>query len=188
MSHCHPQHKKQNESSSVNISGKIAVIIGAIVLIAAGGVGLLWISANQSTNAEDNNSGGIPKTVIEPTDIDFGTIPMSGGVVERTFTVRNEGNGILRVSRLVTSCMCTTAQLEVGTEKSPKFGMAGHGLSSRAWSMDIPEGTGGILHVFFDPNAHGPSGVGPISRTISFETNDPENENIEVAFKGLVVR
>ena len=40
----------------------------------------------------------------------------------------------------------------------------------------------------FDPAAHGPQGIGPISRLVSFETNDPQNPYIEFSFSAVVVK
>ncbi len=126
---------------------------------------------------------------IEPEMLDMGTVRQSEGIAERSFTIENKGAAPLRISSLQTSCMCTSVQLVVGEEKSQRFGMAGHGGSSaapRSWSMEIPPGTQGELKVFYDPNAHGPSGVGPVERIITFNTNDIAHQNVEVRIRGIV--
>ncbi len=126
---------------------------------------------------------------IEPQTLDMGTVRQSEGVAERSFAIENKGAASLRISGLQTSCMCTSVQLVVGEEKSQRFGMAGHGGSSaapRSWSMEIPPGTKGELRVFYDPNAHGPTGVGPVERIITFNTNDIAHQNVEVRIRGIV--
>ena len=40
----------------------------------------------------------------------------------------------------------------------------------------------------FDPAYHGPQGTGPVTRIVSFETNDPDHPYVELGFKGTVVK
>lgn len=44
---------------------------------------------------------GLLRLVVSPTVVDFGTIRKSGGKVEATFTLRNEGRAPLRIQRIV---------------------------------------------------------------------------------------
>ena len=44
---------------------------------------------------------GLPRLVVTPPVVDFGTIRKSGGKVEATFTLRNEGQAALRIQRIV---------------------------------------------------------------------------------------
>lgn len=44
---------------------------------------------------------GLPRLVISPSVVDFGTIRKSGGKVEATFTLRNDGRAPLRIQRIV---------------------------------------------------------------------------------------
>ncbi len=44
---------------------------------------------------------GIPQLVVSPQVIDVGTVRKSGGKVEATFTLRNEGRAPLRIQRIV---------------------------------------------------------------------------------------
>lgn len=160
---------------------------------ALGVVGLILFVRADAPQREASVGGGAlgqqPAVVVESAMIDLGAVPMSQGIAERTFMVRNTGAAPLRIANLITSCMCTSAQLEVEGKKSPKFGMPGHGgNSSRGWSMEIPSNGEGSLRVFYDPNAHGPSGTGPFRRDITFTTNDPDHQEITVSIKGTVVR
>ncbi len=44
---------------------------------------------------------GVPQLVVTPPAVDFGTIRKSGGKVEATFTLRNDGKAPLRIQRIV---------------------------------------------------------------------------------------
>lgn len=93
---------------------------------------------------------GPPKLVIAETFHDFGTIPATNKV-DYTFPVRNEGQGTLTISRVYTTCGCTTAE-----------------LSSRV----IPPGKAATLKVVFDPGFH--DVVGEVRRGVILESNDAE--------------
>ncbi|OHA47944.1 MAG: hypothetical protein A2806_02625 [Candidatus Terrybacteria bacterium RIFCSPHIGHO2_01_FULL_48_17] len=191
MSHCHPQHKTSKKNATKGDGWKQSWIpIAAIVLFLAAGFVIVIKPGGGGNNASltDSVTPGEGKLEITPSGmVDLGSVSMRNGIVTTTYTIRNTGVGSLTIRNLQTSCMCTTAQLEVGGEKSQKFGMGGHGgPSSRGWSMEIPPNQEGTLHVYFDPNAHGPAGVGPIERAVLFTTNDAANSSVELAFKGLV--
>lgn len=130
----------------------------AIVVVAAGGNG--------------SDTTGKAKMVLETTSFDFGDVSMANGKVTKKISVKNEGDADLVISKMSTSCMCTTAALEVDGKKSPAFGMPGHGGPSGAWTGTIPPGKTGMLELVFDPNAHGPDAVGTIKRTINIISND----------------
>lgn len=44
---------------------------------------------------------GLPRLVVTPPVVDFGTIRKTGGKVEAAFTVRNDGRAPLRIQRIV---------------------------------------------------------------------------------------
>jgi hypothetical protein len=79
--------------------------------------------------------------------------------------------------------MCTEAQVVINDEKSPVFGM--HSRSS--WKGVVSSGESADVKVVFDPLFHGPQGTGPITRLVSFETNDPESPRMEFKLTGNVV-
>ena len=45
-----------------------------------------------------------------------------------------------------------------------------------------------VVNVVFDPMFHGPQGTGPITRIVSFDTNDSGNRTVEFRLTGNVVR
>jgi hypothetical protein len=64
--------------------------------------------------------------------------------------------------------MCTEAVLVQGGERSGPFGMPGHG-STPAIDRVVQPGSEVTVEAIFDPNAHGPAGIGRANRVISVE-------------------
>lgn len=158
----------------------LLIIIAAIL-----GVGI-WFAQPGTTE---------PKTATLGTDsesspfsapelaYDFGTIRMANGKVSHEFKFRNAGADPVRLTRLYTSCMCTEATLVmIGREYGP-YGMPGHGFLS-GFSESLKPGGEATLTVTFDPNAHGPAGVGPIER-VAYLENDA-GEPLEFVITGQV--
>lgn len=115
---------------------------------------------------------------------DWGQIKMSEGDVLKTFTIKNSGTGVLKLTNIKTSCHCTKAQIVIDGTSSPLFGM--NDVSS--WVGEVQTGKEAQLMVIFDPNYHGPTGVGPIERLVSVETNDPKEPKLEFSLTGTVVK
>ncbi len=116
---------------------------------------------------------------------DFGTISMKNDNVTKEFTVTNAGDKDVTVSTVLTSCMCTTALIVApdGSTKGP-FGMAGHGSSVPPANEIIKVGESRIIRVVFNPNAHGPAGVGPIDRFITL--TDTSGNALQLEIKAVV--
>ncbi|MCC6457960.1 MAG: DUF1573 domain-containing protein [Caldilineaceae bacterium] len=87
---------------------------------------------------------------------DWGTIPAIPAVAQ-TFPIQNAGDEPLIITSVVSSCGCTTASLS---------------------SSVIPPGQRADLKVVFDPNFH--ETVGPVTRLIWLQTNDPDQPLIEI--------
>ncbi|MDP3758522.1 MAG: DUF1573 domain-containing protein, partial [Candidatus Daviesbacteria bacterium] len=102
----------------------------------------------------------------------------------KTFTIKNSGTDVLQLSAVKTSCTCTKAQISIEGKTSPYFNMH---LTS-GWVGEIPPGKQAQLLVIFDQTFHGPTGVGPVERLVSLETNDSQNPNLEFSLKGVVVK
>ena len=127
------------------------------------------------------------KLQTSETNFDFKDVPYSGGNVQHGFPIKNIGDKELKIANLATSCMCTRVFLKNGKGDGPQFGMKGHESVSE-WMGVLSPGEEGQIVAIFDPTAHGPQGVGPISRAVSFETNDPDHPYVELGFKGTVVK
>lgn len=100
---------------------------------------------------------------------DFGTISMKNGLVVKTFKVINPTNEDIKLPSLTTSCMCTSAYF-VGLDgiKNGPFGMPGMGFVP-SLNQVIKAGQSANIEVVYDPNAHGPAGVGMIDRFVYLE-------------------
>ena len=109
---------------------------------------------------------------------------MNKGNVTKSFAIKNTGTGILKIFNIKTSCHCTRAYITIEGVDSPSFGMSD--LSS--WVGEVVGGKEAKLTVVFDPAFHGPSGVGPINRFVSVETNDRANTKLTFTLTGVVIK
>lgn len=169
---------------------KVVIIFSVFtLLVLAGGV---LLANSLSSNTSKTLGTSIEKTPgarieFAKTNFDFGNISYSGGNMERSFPIKNIGDKDLKIANLGTSCMCTTVFFKSDKEQSPVFGMKGHSKASD-WIGLLKSREEGQMIVVFDPTAHGPSGVGPFSRFVSFETNDPDHPYVELTINGTVVK
>lgn len=159
------------------------VIIGFIIgtlLVLGGGVYILSSSVAPAQVTVSQNA----RVSVDQKTFDWGNIPYSGGNATKTFTVTNTGSDVLKLTGIKTSCTCTKAQITIDDKSSPYFSMH----STSAWVGEVSPGKQAQLTVIFDPAFHGPSGVGPMERLISVETNDSQNPKLEFSLKGIVVK
>lgn len=162
-------------------------IIGIIVftvLIFSGGILLLSGSSGQAAIEKTADA------MIELTEkkFNFKNIAYSGGNVSHSFLIKNAGTKDLKITNLATSCMCTQVYFKNKNTEGPKFGMKSHASGSSNWVGILKPGEKGEIIAVFDPTAHGPQGIGPISRLVSFETNDKDHSYIEFSFEGVVIK
>lgn len=160
------------------------LIIGLIVLtVLILGGGIFALSSTSATPAQITASQNA-KVSVDQRTFDWGNIPYSGGNATKTFTLKNSGTDVLKLSGVKTSCTCTKAQISIDGKTSPYFSMH----SSSSWVGEVAPGKEARLLVIFDPAFHGPSGVGSIERLISLNTNDVQNPTLEFSLKGVVVK
>lgn len=145
------------------------VLIGLVLTIALIAGGVWGISAMQSPPAPVNSQNTGQLEAME-TKYDFGKISMAKGKVTKAFSVKNTDTKTATVTKLFSSCMCTTATLVAGDKKVGPFGMPGHGVIPQI-SVEIPPGETADVKVEFDPAAHGPAGIGLVQRTVTLELN-----------------
>ena len=100
------------------------IIVGLAILVSGGAIYAWRIGAFETKS---------PRLAVLPLEYDLGKVKQSGGVVSRTFAVRNDGGKDAQVSEVLTSCSCTTA--EIGKKI-------------------IKPGETADLKVIFDPNYH----------------------------------
>lgn len=163
---------------------KIIILISILTVGVLFG-GTIYLS-NLSEGAAVEKVQGAKIGILE-TNYDFGDVKYSNGNVTHAYKVKNEGTQDLVIANIFTSCMCTQAFFKKGDFKSESFGMKGHTAESEFKGILKPKEEAEILAVF-DPTAHGPSGIGPISRIISFDTNDPDKPYVELGFSAVVVK
>jgi len=154
------------------VVGTLAIIVGGVFLVSKTG-NSAQLEVTQEAKAE-----------IAETTHDWGEININDGNVTKVFKIKNTGSGALKLANVITSCMCTTAQVQINDKKSPSFGM--HSKSS--WLGEVAPGSEANVLIEFDPLFHGPNGVGAISRQISLETNDPKKLKITFNVLGNVIR
>jgi len=106
-----------------------------------------------------------PRLAADATLLDLGEI-VNGVVVERDVAVRNDGDALLVVEEVLTTCGCTTAALE---------------------PMTLAPGEAGNLHIAFDSGAHGPELTGPVMRRVILVSNDPATPEATVDLQALIL-
>jgi len=156
-------------------------------LIIAGMFGLLWFTGKNKVSNENKientttNTNVKNKLTISETFYDFGVISMKNGNVNKIFKVSNLSKEDINLESVTTSCMCTVAYIagQDGNKKGP-FGMPGHGSVPKVNEL-IKAGEIRNIEVVYDPNAHGPAGVGLIERSVFLE--DENNNVMEFKFK-----
>lgn len=158
-----------------------------IVLIAVAVIAgiMLWGKPSAQITGEIKGDGN-PASALAAGEVlyDFGRIRMADGKVEKIFTVTNTSGSDVTLEKITTSCMCTVAYLEsAGGEKGP-FGMPGHGGPSTPVEEALKPGESRRVRVVFDPNAHGPAGIGPVNRSIYLASRS--GGELELRIKAVV--
>lgn len=145
---------------------------------------LMWWAKPKEESLPASN---VPKesilTVSELTH-DFGKISMKDGKVAKTFQVLNSGSAPLTIEKIITSCMCTAAFLDSQSGRKGPFGMPGHNVVPKV-NENVAPGESRSIEVVFDPAAHGPAGVGPITRNVFI--TDKDGGEVELTIKAVVI-
>ncbi|MFA6272911.1 MAG: DUF1573 domain-containing protein [Candidatus Paceibacterota bacterium] len=159
------------------------IIIGAVIVL--GILGLMWWGWGNQTAEVSKDYGAASALLASEKLYDFGSISMKDGNVTKEFTVTNSTAKDIAVKTILTSCMCTEAFIvkSDGSTKGP-FGMSGHGGFVPPANEIIGAGESRIIRVVFDPNAHGPAGVGSINRYITL--TDSDGSALQIEIKALV--
>lgn len=104
-------------------------------------------------------SAGKPRIEAVDPVYDFGEKP-NIEKVEHEFTIKNTGDGVLNITRVSTSCGCTVAQPE---------------------KKELQPGESTVVKATL--NLAGRNG--PITKTVTIFSNDPENPQLTLEFKGV---
>jgi len=101
---------------------------------------------------------------------------MARGTVSHIYKIKNTGTGSVVINKIYTSCMCTQASIKIGSKTMGPFGMPGMGSPVPYIDQELKAGEEIELTAVFDPAAHGPAGVGNISRVITLETSSGKTQ------------
>ncbi|NIS81068.1 MAG: DUF1573 domain-containing protein [Anaerolineales bacterium] len=180
---------RQRQAQRRRIAAGVAILGGVALLVA---VGWLWWGSRQSDVAafdygpEDiasdrplhavHEMGAGPAIPFLPKDdpqpkialneefFNFGTVGPTD-VVTREFVIANVGEAPLTISRVYTTCGCTTADLT---------------------SAVIPPGKVSVMTLTYDAGLHDVQGQ-TVRRGVIIENNDPKNSNVEVWVQATVL-
>ena len=178
MSNCHKKAKGEAGWLWYLVAG---IGISAVII----GAGLYVSPSDEAAGRAAVGENAAPRVLSATEDFfDFGSISMAKGRVSKTFPVRNDSASQVTVRKVYTSCMCTSAYLVVGDKKRGPFGMPGHGGALTTTYQKVAPGETVNVEVVFDPAAHGPAGVGNISRVVTIETE--EGSPLTLSFKASV--
>lgn len=161
------------------------LIVGFVIIAMTGAMlwGFVALGSGPANHAgAPMNSKPSTLTATEKL-FDFGTISMKNGKVQHEFAVTNNTQTAVNLPKVYTSCMCTTAYLETPSGEKGPFGMEGMGYVPPA-NDTIAPGETRTVKVVFDPNAHGPAGVGSIDRFIYLQ--DDQGGALTLEIKAVV--
>lgn len=152
------------------------IVVGVMVF-----AGIVWLARpdapDKSATAQLSSNGVLS---VEEQEFDFGTISMAAGKVTHAFAIKNMGVDPVTIGKMYTSCMCTTSVLQQGDKRFGPYGMPGHGFIPKMNAV-VSSGEEVNVEVTFDPAAHGPAGVGSISRVVILENNAGENVELQIS-------
>lgn len=162
---------------------KKTIIVWALVGI--GFVGFVtWNRSNQIAHPQTGQLDSVP-SILKTSEkfFDFKTISMANGLVNHAFTITNSTNTSIDLKSISTSCMCTTAYLETTQGEQGPFGMPGMGYNAPVRDV-IKPGESRTIKVVYNPNAHGPAGIGTIDRFVYIE--DASGGTLQFEIKAFV--
>ncbi|MDO8492400.1 MAG: DUF1573 domain-containing protein [bacterium] len=162
----------------------IIVLIVGVAFVGLFALGYYQKGATRE-NLQSADSANNSKSLLtaSETPYDFGSISMKNGNVNKIFKITNPTDKDITVKKIATSCMCTNAYIVKGNSEIGPFGMEGMGHSPTANEI-IKAGESIDLKVVYDPNAHGPAGVGQIDRFVTLA--DVQGGTLELQIKAMV--
>lgn len=140
----------------------------------------LWYGEGMNGSTAILGKGNYSELVSSEKSFDLGTVSMAKGKVSHSFKVKNTGNMPVRIGKVYTSCMCTSATLVIGALRKGPFGMTGMGGPIPAVSETVAPGKELTIEVTVDPAAHGPQGTGPAKKAIYIETDSAINPTLKL--------
>jgi len=161
---------------------KIFIILGILFFVAILGLSIL-INRMPITSQVLSEASGVE---VDPLYYDLGNVPIKGGIITKEYLIKNVSSQPIKLKRIATSCMCTTASFQFQDKKTDFFGMEMNGNKNPSLNIQIGVNETGKVVVRFDPAAHGPQGIGPFDRVVYLTFSDPAGVK-ELKFGGNVV-
>ena len=159
------------------------IVLGAIVasVLIIGGATVV-LGNDKSPKRE---SLGTATMTIDKTSVDFGTM-RADEERSATFTLTNTSDATLRIWNVATSCDCTFATVTIGEKSYGEFNMSMHmGKELQNWIGEVGAGQTATLSVIYRPKVM--PVTGPVTRQVTFATNDPKNPEVEVSVSANVL-
>lgn len=158
------------------------IVLGIIivtVVILTGVVAAIFVS--NGTPVENYKVTDTERPILEISEknFDFGKINLDTTKTE-DIEIKNNGGKPLVVSNVLTSCDCTFAQFIINGVASEKFSMQ----RDLKWRGEIQPKTSAVLRIIYEPRLMPVKG--PVSRSIVFKSNDPENSSVGIKFTAYV--
>jgi hypothetical protein len=138
----------------------LGIAVGALRIASAPWEGLSALNPAAGSNAELPSDTPTPKVVVDKLDYNFGTLDIEKNG-KHEFTVSNQGNALLKITKGETTCRCATGDLE---------------------KSELPPGESTQLRLNWRPTAE----VGPYEQTASFYTNDPLKPKFTIKISGKI--
>lgn len=143
-----------------------------IALIAIAGIMYGFNKTNNKSTKFNANDPNRPIVEVKESNFDLGKMLVKD-TKEHDFLIKNSGQSDLTISRIATSCDCTYAYIIYGGQKSPKFTMQ----FNSGWETKIKPGDTATLKVVYQPSIMPIEG--PVSRTVTVSTDDPQKPTLE---------
>ncbi len=158
----------------------LGAIVASVIIIVAAVFG--FGHGNAALNRENL---GTATMTIDKTSEDFGSMKVSDERMA-TFTITNTGDSVLRIWNIATSCDCTFASIVIGGKTTGEFNMPMHmGNTLKNWMGEVPPKEKAQLTVTYRPSVMPVNG--PVTRQVTFSTNDPHNQDVEVTIAANVL-
>lgn len=125
-----------------------------------------------------------PQIFIHPLSYNLGKISKKKKKIELRIPIQNKGEEALKITKLKTSCECTTVRLKTKDYESPPFSMGMEGGTT--WQATLNPGEKGELIIVTDLN-HSHVKTGHLLRVVEVESNDPIHPLIRIQFEADIV-
>jgi hypothetical protein len=158
-------------------------IVGIALVTLGIVVGLAFFISTKGAKERELITSEVPGVEAVPTHYELGDVPINGGVVTKEYELKNTSGKDLELIKIVTSCMCTSANVKVGDIETRFYAMEMGGDKNPLISTKIGRDETAKVTVRFDPAAHGPKGAGPFDRIVWLYFSDGMKE---LTFKGVV--